>query len=60
MFFVFSAFFAVQTSPLLGFLAGHNRPTDGLGVFEDPGLHGFVFSGCGHTIFDSQLQLRLP
>jgi hypothetical protein len=34
--------------PLLGFLAGHNRPTDGLGVGEDPGLDGFVFSGCGH------------
>jgi hypothetical protein len=38
----------IKPAPLLGFLAGHNRPTDGLGVFEDPGLDGFVFSGCGH------------
>jgi len=22
----------------------------GLGVFEDPGLDGFVFSGCGHGL----------
>ena len=35
-------------APLLSFLAGHNRPTDGLGVGEDSGLDGFVFSGCGH------------
>ena len=34
--------------PFLGFLAGHNRPPDGHGVFEDSGLDGFVFSGCGH------------
>lgn len=38
----------VKPAPLLGFLAGHNRPTNGLGVFEDPGLDGLVFSGCGH------------
>ena len=38
----------VKPAPLLGFLAGYKRPTDGLGVFEDPGLDGFVFSGCGH------------
>jgi hypothetical protein len=35
-------------SPPFGFLAEHNRPTDGLGVGEDPGLDGFVFSACGH------------
>jgi hypothetical protein len=38
----------IKSAPLLGFLAGHNRPADGLGVAEDPGLDGFVFSGCGH------------
>lgn len=38
----------IKPAPLLGFLAGHHRPTDGLGVFEDAGLDGFVFSGCGH------------
>jgi hypothetical protein len=38
----------IKAAPLLGFLAGHNRPPDGLGVFEDPGLDGFVFSGGGH------------
>ena len=36
--------------PFLGFLAGHKRPSDGLGVGEDPGLDGFVFSGCGHGL----------
>ena len=35
-------------APLLGFFAGHNCPTDGLGISEDPGLDGFVFSGRGH------------
>ena len=34
----------VKPASLLGFLAGHNRPPDGPGVFEDPGLDGFVFS----------------
>jgi len=40
----------VENNPpwLLGSLAGHERPPDGLGVFEDPGLGGFVFSGRGH------------
>ena len=33
-----------KPAPLLGFLAGHQRPTDSLGVFEDPGLNGFVFA----------------
>jgi hypothetical protein len=37
-----------KPAPLLGFLPGHNRPIDGLGGYEDPGLDGFVFSGCGH------------
>ena len=36
--------------PLLGFLAGHNRPSDGLGVGENPGLDGFVLSGRGHVV----------
>lgn len=36
-------------SPFLGFLAGHNRPTDGFGVCENPGLDGFVLGGGGHV-----------
>ena len=28
----------IKAAPLLGFLAGHKRPTDGLGVGEDAGL----------------------
>lgn len=35
----------IKPASLHGFLARHNRPTDGLGVFEDTGLDGFVFSG---------------
>ena len=38
----------VESAPLLGFLAGHKCPADGLGVGEDAGLDGFVFSGYGH------------
>ena len=38
----------IKPAPLLGFVTGHKRPTDGLGVFEDPGLDSFVFSGRGH------------
>ncbi len=38
----------IKPAPLLGFLAGHNCSTDGLSVFEDLGLDGFVFPGCGH------------
>ena len=38
----------IKAAPLLGFLAGHKRPADGLGVGEDAGLDGFVFSGGGH------------
>ena len=52
--------FRIKPASLLGFLAGHKRPADRLGVFEDPGLDGFVFSGGWHTIVDSQLQPRLP
>ena len=37
-------------SPPFAFLAAHNRPTNGLGVGENPGLDGFVFSGCGHAL----------
>ena len=38
-------------SSLLGFLTGHKRPTDGLGVGEDAGLDGVVFGGGGHVLF---------
>ena len=38
-----------HAAPLLGFLAGHNRPTDGLGVGEDSGLDGFVFGRLAHS-----------
>ena len=40
----------IKPAPPLGFFAGHNRPADGLGVFENPGLHGFVFGGSGHLL----------
>lgn len=40
----------VKAAPLLGFLTGHNSPSDGLGVFENPVLDGFVFSGCWHAL----------
>jgi len=40
--------FRIKAAPLLGFLAGHKRPANGLGVFEYPGLDGFVFTGGGH------------
>jgi hypothetical protein len=36
--------------PLLGFLAGHKRLADGLGIAEDPSLDGFVFAGGGHDL----------
>jgi hypothetical protein len=36
-------------SPFLGFLAGHHRSTDGLGVGEDSGLDGFVFGWLAHS-----------
>ncbi len=38
----------IKRVPLLGFLAGHKHPTDDLGICEDGGLDGFVFSGCRH------------
>ncbi|EGQ61068.1 hypothetical protein GGI1_04317 [Acidithiobacillus sp. GGI-221] len=38
----------IKPAPLLGCLAGHKGPTDGLGVAEDAGLDGFVFGGGGH------------
>ena len=41
----------IKAPPLLGFVAGHNRPTDGLGILEDLGLDGFVFSRGGHSDF---------
>jgi hypothetical protein len=40
----------LQPAPMLGLLAGHNCPANGLGVFEDSGLDGLVFSGCGHRL----------
>ena len=42
--------FRVKPAPLLSFIAGHNGPTDGLGVFEDPGLDGLVFSWGRHRV----------
>lgn len=39
----------IKPAPLLGFLAGHKRPADGLGVREDSGLDGFVFAGGGRA-----------
>lgn len=39
-----------KSAPLHGFLVGHSRPADGLGVFKDPGLVGFVFGGGRHNI----------
>ena len=38
----------VKPAPLFGCLAGHKRPTDGLGVGEDSGLDGFLFCGGWH------------
>ena len=40
----------IKPAPPLGFFAGHNRPADGLGIFENAGLHGFVFGGSGHLL----------
>ncbi len=40
--------FQIKAASLLGFLAGHKGPADGLGVAEDAGLDGFVFAGGGH------------
>jgi len=37
--------FQVKAALPLGILAGRKRPTDGLGVAEDSGMDGFVFSG---------------
>ena len=31
----------------------------GLGVFEDPGLDGFVFSGCGHSGIGTECHLGI-
>ena len=31
----------IKTAPPLGFFAGHNCPTDRLGIVEDSGLDGF-------------------
>jgi hypothetical protein len=38
----------IKPAPLLGLLAEHNCPTDGLGVFEDSGMNGFVVGGRGY------------
>jgi len=45
-FLIFNSSFSI--APLLGFLAGHKRPADGLGIFEDAGLDGLMFEGDGH------------
>jgi hypothetical protein len=39
--------FRIKAAPLLGFLAGHKGPADGLGIAEDAGLDGFVFAPLG-------------
>ncbi len=39
----------IKSTLLLGFLAVHNRPTDGLDVGEDSVLDGVVFFGVGHA-----------
>jgi hypothetical protein len=39
----------IKAPALLGFLLGHNRPANGLGIAEDSGLDGFVFSRLGHV-----------
>ena len=44
-----------HAAPPFGLLAGHKRPPDGLGVGEDSGLDGFVFSGFWH----GQLKFEL-
>lgn len=40
--------FRIKPAPALGFHARHKGPAHGLGIAEDAGLDGFVFSGCGH------------
>ncbi len=54
-------FLGAKPAPLLGFLAGDNCPTDGLGAGEDPGLDGFVFGGGGHVVLLSNVfQILRP
>jgi hypothetical protein len=43
--FILHPFYA---APPFGFFSGHNRPTDGLGVGEDPSLDCFVFARLAH------------
>ena len=38
----------IKSPSPLRLLSGHNGPADLLRIGEDPGLDGFVFSGCGH------------
>ena len=38
---------------MLRFLAGHERPTTGRGILEDPGPDGCVFSEFRHVQFPS-------
>ncbi len=40
----------VKPAPLIGCLARHKRPADGLGVGEDLGLGGFLFCGGWHGV----------
>ena len=40
--------FRIKAAPPLGFLAGHNCPTDDLCIAEYAGLDGFVLSWGGH------------
>ena len=41
----------IKPTSFPGFFTGHNRPSDGLGVFENSGLDGFMFGESGHGLF---------
>jgi len=50
--------FRIKAAPLLCFLTGHKRPTDGLSIAKDSGLDGFVFSGGGHVDYSVNMSVR--
>jgi hypothetical protein len=39
----------IKPAPPLGLLTGHQCPPNGHGIFENPGLDGFVFGGLAHV-----------
>jgi hypothetical protein len=50
---------AVEASSLLGFPLRHELPADLLGIGEDSGLNGLVFTRCGgHVILPTALEAR--